>query len=67
MKKLYTRTGEIVAARPNWTGEVTEEYTFQTVVGTSADGTETREALRAHPRSSCPTTSAPWGVGSGRT
>ena len=50
MKKLYTRTGEIVAARPNWTGEVTEEYTFQTVVGTSADGTETREALRAHPR-----------------
>jgi hypothetical protein len=50
MKKLYKRVGEIVAARPNWGDTVREEYQYNTVVHTSHDGTEQREALWKHPR-----------------
>lgn len=50
MDQTKTRIGPIIAVRPNWRHQVTEEYEFLTSIITSRDGTEQREAMRQTPR-----------------
>lgn len=46
MKKTYTRVGDIVAHKPNWSSPVTEEFSYLTSIFTAFDGSEKRDALR---------------------
>ncbi len=50
MIKVLDRNEVIAVTRPNWSGEVTEDYTFKTNIFRSRNGTETREAMRQSAR-----------------